>query len=74
MEWDYVTTQLVLEMLAHRTPPSCIVPNIVTAAELLLPGHSIIQQLPGLPFVRRSCTILLHVTKTLAAYEIARAE
>jgi hypothetical protein len=39
-----------------------------------LPGHSIIQQLPGLPFVRRSRTILLHVTKTLAAYKIARAE
>eukprot|EP00956_Cyclotella_meneghiniana_P008423 scaffold11328_cov66-Cyclotella_meneghiniana.AAC.8 len=29
--WDPIVTQLVIEMLAHQTPPSCISANILTA-------------------------------------------
>ena len=28
--WDYRVIQIVLEMLAHRTPPSCVSANILT--------------------------------------------
>ena len=61
-------------MLAHRTPPTCVAPNILSAAELLLPNTTIVKQLPGIRFIRYCRTILLHVTKTLAAYEIANSQ
>jgi hypothetical protein len=60
-------------MLAHRTPPSCVVPNILSAAEVLLPNVSIIQEVPSIRFVRSCRSVLLHVTKTLASYQIGKA-
>ena len=45
--WDTMTTQLILEMLAHHTPPSCVVPNILSAAEIVLPNVNIIQAYPA---------------------------
>ncbi len=71
--WDSRTTQLILEMLAHRTPPSCVAPNILLAAEILLPNVNIIQELPSIRFVRSCRSVLLHVTKTLASYQIGKA-
>ena len=71
--WDYRVTQIVLEMLAHRTPPSCVSANILTVVEILFPKHKIIHELPSLRFVRAARTILLQVTKTLAAYQIGNA-
>ena len=60
-----------MEMLAHRTPPSCIGPNILATAQLLMPNTNIVHELPGLRFVRYMRTVLSYVTQTLAAYEIA---
>ncbi len=60
-------------MLAHRTPPSCVAPNILSAAEILLPNVNIIQELPSIWFVRSCRSVLLHVTKTLASYQIGKA-
>ncbi len=60
-------------MLAHRTPPSCVSANILTVVEILFPNHKIIHELPSLRFVHAACTILLQVTKTLAAYQIGNA-
>jgi hypothetical protein len=60
-------------MLAHRTPPSCVVPNILSAAEILLPNVNIIQEVPSIRFVRSCRSVLLHVTKTLASYQIGKA-
>ena len=36
--WDPRLTQLVVEMLANRTPPTCIGPNILATAQLLCPN------------------------------------
>ena len=60
-------------MLAHRTPPSCVVPNILSAAKILLPNVNIIQEVPSIRFVRSCRSVLLHVTKTLASYHIGKA-
>eukprot|EP00956_Cyclotella_meneghiniana_P001704 scaffold1864_cov60-Cyclotella_meneghiniana.AAC.3 len=69
--WDPIVTQLVIEMLAHQTPPSCISANILSVVKLLIPEAPIIEELPSVRFVRNCRTVLLHLSKTLAAYEIA---
>ena len=72
--WDHVVTQLVVEMLAHCTPPSCVAPNILSVAKLCAPNATIIHELPSDRFIRYCRSVLLYLTKTLAAFEIARAK
>ena len=58
-EWDATLTQeLVIEMLAHRTPPTCVAPNILSCAELLLPNGDIVKQLERFSYT--SPKLLLH--------------
>ena len=72
--WGPVVTQLVVEMLANGTPPSAISANILSVCKLLIPDAPIIEELPSIRFVRGCRTVLLHLAKTLAAYEIASQE
>lgn len=72
--WDAKIIQLVLEFLAHFTPTSCVVPNILSAAMLLLPITTTVKELPSFKLVPSCCTVLLHVSKLIAAYDIAWAE
>jgi hypothetical protein len=43
--WDETVTQLVVEMLAHRTPPSCVSANILSVVQLLVPNVMIAKEL-----------------------------
>ena len=52
IEWSYTVTQLVLKMIAHRTPPSCISSNILSDANFILPYSNVIYQLPGVELIR----------------------
>jgi hypothetical protein len=61
-------------MLAHCTTPSCVSANILTIIETLFPNHLVIHERPSLRFVHASRTILLQVTKTLAAYQIGKTQ
>ena len=61
-------------MLSHGTPPSAVSANILSVCKLLVPGASIIEELPSIRFVRRCRTAPLHLSKTLAAYEIVSHE
>jgi hypothetical protein len=72
--WDPIVTQLVVETLAHPTPPACISANILSVVKLLMPNANVVEELPGLLFNQNCRTVLLYVTKTLAAYEIASVE
>ena len=69
--WSPIVTQLVVEMLANGTPPSAVSANILSVCKLLFPGAPIVRELPSIRFVRSCRTVLLHLAKTLAAYEIA---
>ena len=64
----------MVELLSHRTPPASVSANILLVVELLMPNSSIVKQLPSIRFVRYCRTVLAHVSQTLAAYEIARAD
>ena len=62
---------MILEMLAHRTPPTCIAANILTVANSLHPNYDAVQILPCVSIVRECRSVLLVTTKTLAAYQLA---
>jgi len=70
--WEEWFVQMILEMLSHRTPPTCISANILTVAELLHPNNTdIVKQLPGITFIQDCRSIVTVVTKTIATYQLA---
>ena len=72
-QWSTWVTQMVLEMLSHRTPPESIPANILTVCSLICPDYDIVKELPSSKFVLECRTVLAVETKTLGAYQIARA-
>ena len=74
--WDDWLVQMVLEMLSHCTPPSCIPPVILTVVESLYDDQTVnaVRQLPSVRTVREWRSVLVVVTKTLAAYLLGRAD
>jgi hypothetical protein len=74
--WDEWFVQMVLEMLSHCTPPSCIPPVILTVVESLYDDQTVnaVRQLPSVRTVPKWRSVLVVVTKTLAAYQLGRAE
>ena len=67
-------TQMVLELLSHRTPPSCIASNILTVSKLLCPNTTIVKELPGISFVQGCRSTLSYFTKLMAAYQLGHAD
>ena len=65
---------MILEMLSHRTPPSCVAANILTIAELLNPDFNMVKELPSLSFIRECRSVNLHLTKTMSAYTLAKVK
>ena len=60
-------------MLSHRTPPESIPANILTVCRLICPTYDIVIELPSSKFVLDCRSVLAVETKTLGAYQIARA-
>ena len=71
LDWSDNITQLVLELLAHRTPPSCISSDILSVAKVILPNSDVIYQLPGVELICLCQGTLSYLTKLLASYELA---
>ena len=65
---------MVLEMLSHRTPPSCVSQNILTVAEILCPDFKIVKELPSTRFVCGCRSVLSYFTKLMAAYQLAKVD
>ena len=74
--WDEWFIQMVLEMLSHCTPPTCIPPVILTVVESLYNDQTVnaVRQLPSVRTVCKWRSVLVVVTKTLAAYLLGRAD
>ena len=74
--WDEWFVQMVLEMLSNRTSPSCIPPVILTVVDSLYddPRVNAVRQLPSVQAVWEWRSVLVVVTKTLAAYLLGRAD
>ena len=73
-EWPEWVTDICLEMLSHRTPPESIPANIMTICKLISPNNNIVQELPGVDWVRKCRSIMVVETKTLGAMQIAAAD
>jgi hypothetical protein len=62
-----------LEMLSHRTPPSSISPIILTMLETCVPCWKIVKALPSNNWIRQCHTLLVFITKMLAAMKLGLA-
>ena len=74
MEWLPHVDKCILELLANRTQPSCVQANMLVMAKVIHPTYDVVKELPSLRYIQRSRTVLLWVTKTLAAMRIAGAK
>ena len=74
LQWGWKMHQLMLELLSHRTPPSCVSANVLTVAEILSPNYKIAKELFSVSFVRKCRSELTYATKLLAAYQLAQEE
>ena len=73
IEWIDTVTRMVIYLLAHSTPPSCISFNILSVAKVILTKSDFIHQIPGVEFIRLCRGTLLYLTKLLASNELSRA-
>jgi hypothetical protein len=62
--------------LFRLSPPSCIPSTILTVVESLFenPSANLVQELPSIGTVREWRSVLVVVTKILAAYQLGRAD
>ena len=65
---------LIMEMLANRTYPTCIRNNILTVARVIHPNLNIVCEFPCLNHIRNMRTVLARTSKTLATLRLARAQ
>ncbi len=71
--WSHPMIVMVVEMLAHRAPPSSIAPIILTVLQICVPNWNIVKYLPGENWIRQCCMLLVYITKTLAAMKLGFA-
>ena len=72
-EWLPHVDKLVIEMLANRTPPSCIQANLYAMAKVIFPNDIVVKELPSLKYIKDLRIPLYTVTKTLAAHRLGNA-
>ena len=73
-EWLPYVDKLIIEMLANRTPATCVQSNLYAMAKIIMPNFEVFKELPSLRYIINSCTTLWLVTKTLAAYQLGKAK
>lgn len=69
--WPHHVVVLILEWLSNRTPPSCIAANMLSMTKSIMPSADIVVQLPTTRYIQTLRSVLVVVTKTLAAYTVA---
>ncbi len=74
MEWGPLVDKLILEMLANRTPPTCIQSNILAVADTILPEKQVVEELPCVKHIRDMRVVLKTVSKLLAAKRFGDAK
>ena len=58
MEWGPMVNKLVIDMLANRTPSTCIQSNILAVSSALFPTRQVIQELPCVKHIRDMRVVL----------------
>jgi len=73
MEWTVELDKLVMELLANRCLLTSIQACILVMARSLSPEHDVVRELPCLKTIRNMRTVVLRVSKTLAALRIGKS-
>ena len=73
MVWPGWATQLFIELLALRVPPSVIPASIMATTSAFQPNLNLVKNTPCVKLMRDTRGVLSVTTKTLAAYQVARA-
>ena len=72
-QWSEWVTNMVIELLTHRTPTESITANVLMVCRLVSQNNNIIGSFPSVDFVHK-CRIVLDVeTNTLGGYRIVKA-
>ena len=71
LTWPMFVVEIILELLSHRTPPSCIAANILSISSLLNPNYNVVEELPATNYIRECRSVLGYITKTLAVFQLA---
>ena len=74
MQWLPHVDKLVMEMLAYRTPPSCIQANLLAMARTLNAKSEVIKEIPCRKHIQNLRSVLAIQTKTLAAKIIGQSK
>ena len=74
VEWPNWALAMFVEMLACRTPPSCVAPLILIISSYILPDHEVVRSLPAANLIREAKSLLCFITKALASKELAGVE
>ena len=72
LTWPRFVVEIILELLSHRTPPSCIAANILSISSLLNPNYNVVEELPATNYIRECRSVLGYITKTLAVFQLAK--
>ena len=72
-QWLPHVDKCIIEMLSNRTSPSCVQANILVLARVIHPTFDVVKELPSRRYIQASRTVLVSVTKTLAAFRIGSA-
>jgi hypothetical protein len=70
LAWIFPMIEMVIEMLSHRTPPSSISPMILMVLDICVLCWKFVKALPSNNWIRQCCTLLVFITKTLAAMKL----
>ena len=71
LEWSDTVTQLVIDLLAHSTPTSCISSNILSVTKVILPNFKFIHQIPGVEFIFFCRVTFSYLANLLVSNELA---
>ena len=71
MVWPGWATQLFIELLSLRVPPSAIPATIMATTSAFQPNGELVKNTPCVKLMRESRGVMCVVTKTLAAYQLA---
>ena len=72
-QWLPHVDKCIVEMLSNRTSPRCVQRNMLVMARVIHPTLEVVKELPSLRYIQASRTVLVSVTKTLAAWRIGKS-
>ena len=73
MEWNTNIYKLIINWLANRTPPSCILVNLLSMALAINPNFEVVKEIPCVRQIQVLRTVLSYVTKAVAGKTIAES-